>query len=72
MIPFGGDQLQNARRVEALGTGVAILPRALRPDSVRRAFDAARSLAVRSVELAESLRGVDGTTASVALLESLA
>lgn len=71
VVPFGGDQLANARRVEALGSGVALLPRELSPASVARAFERARTLAPRAAELAEALRGVDGTAASVRILEGL-
>ncbi len=72
VVPFGGDQLANARRVETLGAGTAILPRELRPATVSRAFESARACAARAKELGASLQGVDGTAASVEVLEGLA
>lgn len=71
VVPFGGDQLENARRVEALGTGVAVLPDQLSAGAVSRAFDLALTRRDRARALGESLAGVDGTSASVAILESL-
>jgi MGT family glycosyltransferase len=71
VVPFGGDQLENARRVETLGTGVAVLPRDLSPRTVAEAFTKARACTTRATELAETLRGVDGTTETVRILEAL-
>lgn len=68
VVPFGGDQLENARRVERLGVGVALLPDELSPHAVRHAL--ARLLddgacARRAGEVASSLRGQDGVGAAV-------
>jgi MGT family glycosyltransferase len=62
VIPFGGDQLENARRVERLGVGSAILPAALSAEAVARALEVVRSAPVvaRARALGESLAGQDG------------
>jgi len=70
-VPFGGDQLENARRVEALGTGVAVLPDALTSESISRAFDTASARRARAAEVSEWLRGIDGTANTVAIVEEL-
>lgn len=71
VVPFGGDQLENARRVEALGSGVAVMPDALSPGAISRAFDAALARRDRARELARALDGVDGTASSVRHIEAL-
>lgn len=68
VVPFGGDQLENARRVERLGVGVALLPGELSEGNVRRVV--ARlldepALAARSREVASGLAGHDGTARAV-------
>ncbi|NTX51650.1 glycosyltransferase [Myxococcus sp. CA039A] len=67
VIPFGGDQLANARRVERLGVGVAVLPSALDATSVASALSRLLEPAVtaRARALAASLEGVDGTERAV-------
>lgn len=72
VVPFGGDQLENARRVEALGSGVAVLPGELHATGVRAAYEQALGKRARAEEIAASLRGVDGTARSVAIIEELA
>lgn len=42
VIPFGTDQIENARRVERLGVGVGVMPGALAADSLVRAVQWAR------------------------------
>lgn len=71
VVPFGGDQLQNARRVESLGAGVAVLPAELGPARIGAAFERALGCRERAREIGASLVGVDGTGASVRLLEGL-
>jgi UDP:flavonoid glycosyltransferase YjiC (YdhE family) len=71
VVPFGGDQVQNARRVETLGVGVALSPDRLDERSVAAALDRALSCRERAAVIGRSLAGVDGTAASVALLEAL-
>jgi MGT family glycosyltransferase len=63
VVPFGGDQLENAARVERLGVGVAVLPSRLDAASIRRAVDVALAPASvqRARELGATLRGLDGT-----------
>lgn len=71
VVPFGGDQLENARRVEALGCGVAVMPDALSAAAVARAFELALARRERARGLAGVLDGVDGTARSVAHVEAL-
>ncbi|WP_426746482.1 glycosyltransferase [Myxococcus faecalis] len=67
VIPFGGDQLANARRVERLGVGSVVLPSALEASSVASALSRLLESAVttRARALASSLEGVDGTERAV-------
>ncbi len=61
MVPFGGDQIENAARVERLGVGEALNPTRLDREQVRDA--AVRVVAasqLRSRALATSLGGTDG------------
>ena len=62
VIPFGGDQLENARRVERLGVGVAVSAATMTPGSVRDALLRASSSALRdrAQAIAAALKGVDG------------
>jgi MGT family glycosyltransferase len=66
VIPFGGDQLANARRVERLGVGVRIDARGLSPDALRDALTALSEQAVvaRARELARALANYGGTHAA--------
>ncbi len=68
VIPFGGDQLENARRVERLGVGVALLPSQLTSEAVRRASARLldeRALVDRAREISAGLEGIDGTARAV-------
>ena len=62
VIPFGGDQLENARRVARLGAGVSIHPTELTPTSLRDAVNRVSSppYVARARALATSLEGRDG------------
>lgn len=70
VIPFGGDQLANARRVERLRCGVAIMPAELNAARVRAALESIRSESIvsRARELGASLAGLDGTGRAVAAI----
>jgi MGT family glycosyltransferase len=75
VIPFGGDQIANARRVERLGAGVALMPSDLTAARVREAIDAVcrASIVERAKGLGASLSGLDGTgTAAAAILALVA
>jgi MGT family glycosyltransferase len=68
VVPFGGDQLENARRVERLGVGAALLPAELSEASVRRAATRLLedpALAARARQVAAGLAGRDGTGSAV-------
>ncbi|MBI5544785.1 MAG: glycosyltransferase family 1 protein [Deltaproteobacteria bacterium] len=62
VVPFGGDQLANARRVQRLGVGVAVLPAILEAGAIAEAFARVSEADVveRAKRLASSLQGVDG------------
>ncbi len=63
VVPFGGDQLANARRVERLGVGTAILPSELSAAAIAQAVTQVSrpEVATRARALAATLAGVDGT-----------
>jgi MGT family glycosyltransferase len=65
VLPFGGDQLENARRVERLGVGLALAPHALDAravgQAVSRLLDEPR-FASRAREVARAIDGVDGVS----------
>ncbi|MEI8256071.1 MAG: glycosyltransferase [Deltaproteobacteria bacterium] len=68
VIPFGGDQLENARRVERLGVGVSLLPSQLTEQAVRSACARLledRTLVGRASVVAAGLAGADGTARAV-------
>ncbi|MBT9557272.1 MAG: glycosyltransferase family 1 protein [Myxococcales bacterium] len=73
VVPFGGDQIENAARVERLGVGEALNPNQLDRELIRDA--AARVVAkshLRSRALATSLGGADGARdGAAAILEFL-
>ncbi|WP_228558089.1 glycosyltransferase [Myxococcus sp. AB056] len=63
VVPFGGDQLANARRVERLGVGRAVLPSALSAGAIAHALTQVSQpeVATKARALAATLEGVDGT-----------
>jgi MGT family glycosyltransferase len=68
VVPFGGDQLENACRVQRLGVGVAVPPRKLSVASVREALDRLlfdARLQTRAREVSAALVGCDGVGRSV-------
>jgi len=74
VLPFGGDQLANAHRVERLGVGVRMDARTVTPAGVRAALEALAEPRVlaRARELARSLEGCGGARAAAdAVLEFL-
>jgi MGT family glycosyltransferase len=74
VIPFGGDQLENARRVERLGAGIASLPVASTSQSVGAIVSRLLSeprFAERAAMAKRALRSVDGTRRSVAAITAL-
>ncbi len=75
VIPFGGDQIANARRVERLGAGVALMPDQLSAARIRDAIDAVHvpACVARAKSLGASLAGLDGAaTAASAILALVA
>lgn len=66
VVPFGGDQAANARRVERLGVGVHLPVAALDAESVRAALGrlAAPEIVGRAETLSRALAGVGGTRAA--------
>ena len=71
----GGAQLANARRVERLGVGVAVMPSELSAATVRAAIArlvAEPSFADRARSLKSAVRGVDGTRRAVEAILTLA
>lgn len=75
VVPFGGEQMQNARRVEALGAGLPIDFDRLDPGAVRAAVRRIRetpTFAARALDIASALRGVDGAGAAAAMIRRLA
>lgn len=76
VLPFGGDQLENARRVERLGVGVSLSPRGLDLGRARAATSRLLddpSLAESARALAGKLERVDGVARAVdAIVATLA
>ena len=75
VVPFGGDQLENARRVERLGAGIALLPAKLSSEAVRAAVTRLLSepgFRERATTVANAIRPVDGTARAVAAIRQLA
>jgi MGT family glycosyltransferase len=66
VIPFGGDQLANANRVERLGVGVRMSAADLSVDAVRSAVEslADARVAARSTEIARALEAYGGARAA--------
>lgn len=72
VLPFGGDQLANATRVERLGVGLGLDVASMTPARLSSAVEQVRHAAARARTLAEALRGVDGARdAAAAVLELL-
>lgn len=67
VVPFGGDQAANARRVERLGVGVHLPPPSLSADTVRAALAGlfAPAVVARAAALSGALAGYAGVRAAV-------
>ncbi|MFM8825624.1 MAG: glycosyltransferase [Actinomycetota bacterium] len=74
VIPFGGDQWANARRVERLGVGASIDPAALTSHTVRSALSRAREpeSTAAAQALADSLARYGGTVSAADAIVDLA
>jgi UDP:flavonoid glycosyltransferase YjiC (YdhE family) len=66
VIPFGGDQVANANRVERLGVGVRMSATALSLDAVRTAVETLSEarFVERAWEIARALKAYGGTRAA--------
>jgi UDP:flavonoid glycosyltransferase YjiC (YdhE family) len=66
VIPFGGDQVANAHRVERLGVGVRMSATALSVDAVRAAVETLSEarFVERAREIARALQTYGGTRAA--------
>jgi len=75
VIPVGGEQQDNSRRVELIGAGVSLRPEQLSVDKVRQAVKRLReepSFAQRARELQARLDETDGTGTAARLIAWLA
>jgi UDP:flavonoid glycosyltransferase YjiC (YdhE family) len=74
VVPFGGEQIANARRVEALGVGIALDPARLTGERVAEAVRAVLEPGVvaRASELAAAVPEGDGAAIVADALERLA
>lgn len=74
VVPFGGDQLENSRRIERLGVGVAVRASPRMANAVRAAVERAGSpeFISRAKALASKLDGVDGTAIAADAVVKLA
>ena len=75
VVPFGGDQRANARRVERLGVGVVLMPDRLTPAAIAAAVRAVRrpDVVAKSRAIADDLVDVDGAdVAATAILRTVA
>jgi MGT family glycosyltransferase len=75
VLPIGGEQEANARRVEAIGAGIALDRARLSPEHVGRAFARLRGDAgfgVRARGIAAALEGMGGAEAAAARIAELA
>lgn len=71
VLPFGGDQIANAARVERLGVGEGLDVDALTPARLRQAVERARLGAGRASTLAKALEGLDGAGDAAAAVLAL-
>lgn len=74
VVPFGGDQIVNAQRVERLGVGIAIPAAGLNAESIRRAIKTALQSAMveRARALGNLLQQYDGTEIAAGRILELA
>lgn len=66
VVPFGGDQVANAQRVERLGVGVSLAAAHLTPEAIRRALSSISAPAVleRAGALSRALTSYGGASAA--------
>lgn len=74
VVPFGGDQIVNARRVERLGVGISVLPAELSAESIRCAVKTAilPAMVEQARTLGDSLKQYDGTEIAASKILELA
>jgi UDP:flavonoid glycosyltransferase YjiC (YdhE family) len=70
VIPFGRDQLEVARRVEAADAGVRLMPKNLDAESLRSAVEASRRLVDGARRIGQAGQRAGGAVAAAAVLES--
>lgn len=71
VVPFGRDQLEVGRRVEASGAGVLLGRKRLTPSSLRAAVAQARSLGPAAASLAAAMAAEGGAALAADRLEAL-
>jgi MGT family glycosyltransferase len=71
VVPFGRDQLEVGRRVEAAGVGVVLSRRRLTPDSMREAVRGARALSPQAQAFAVQLASEGGARGAADAVEEL-
>lgn len=71
VLPFGGDQVANAARVERLGVGEGLDVEGMTPARLREAVERVRLAAGRAAALAKALEGLDGAGAAAAAVLAL-
>jgi MGT family glycosyltransferase len=71
VVPFGRDQLEVARRVEAAGAGARLPARRLRPDRLRTAVHDALSKRAGAERIAEAFASAGGAPRAADLYETL-
>lgn len=70
-VPYGRDQLEVARRVEAAGAGTRLSPRGLRADRLRTAVDMATARRDGAQRVARAFHDAGGPSAAADHLEEL-
>jgi UDP:flavonoid glycosyltransferase YjiC (YdhE family) len=73
VVPFGGDQIENAGRVERLRVGVALRADAFEAEAVRAALARVHGEAcrLRARAIATALNRIDGAAGAVAAIVAL-
>lgn len=70
VIPFGRDQLEVARRVEAADAGVRLMPKNLDAESLRSAVEASRRLVDGARRIGQAGQRAGGAAAAASVLEN--
>jgi MGT family glycosyltransferase len=71
VVPFGRDQLETARRVEAAAAGVRLLPRRLSPSRLLAAVNAALALRGGAERVSRAYSEAGGASAAADAIEAL-